>query len=85
MYGYDPQRMPSVYRVDNPKRSGRPVRNDQLDPIAGDYLAKEVFSELAVPIFQRMPFAESLYVNVAGRYSECSMFGSKTTYRVGLD
>ncbi len=55
------------------------------DPIAGEYDAREVFGELSVPLLQGKPLVEALYLNTALRYSDYSMFGSKSTFKVGLD
>lgn len=61
------------------------ANTNRQDPIAGAYTAKEVFAELSVPIVERAFFAESLYVNTAARYSQYGQFGSKSTYKLGLD
>ncbi|MFD2365671.1 TonB-dependent receptor [Pseudoduganella sp. GCM10020061] len=55
------------------------------DPIAGAYSAREVFAELQVPLLKDVPMVKSLYLNTAARYSDYSLFGSKSTYKVGLD
>ncbi|OWQ83865.1 TonB-dependent receptor [Roseateles aquatilis] len=55
------------------------------DPIAGDYTAREVYAELSVPLLKKLPFVESLRFNTAARYSSYSLFGSKSTYKAGLD
>ncbi|MES2759113.1 MAG: TonB-dependent receptor [Pseudomonadota bacterium] len=55
------------------------------DPIAGEYAAREVFAELSVPLLAKLPMIESLNLNGAARYSDYSLFGSKSTYKVGLD
>lgn len=61
------------------------ANTNQQDPIAGEYLAKEAFVELAVPLLQGMAFADYMTLNVAGRYSHYDMFGADTNYKVGLD
>ncbi|MEO5732810.1 MAG: TonB-dependent receptor [Rubrivivax sp.] len=61
------------------------ANTNRQDPISGETTAKEVFAEFAVPIIARKPFVESLFVNAAGRYSNYDTFGSKTTYKLGLD
>ena len=61
------------------------ANTNRQDPIAGAYTAKEVFAELSLPILTRLPFVESLFLNTAGRYSQYGQFGSKSTYKVGLD
>lgn len=61
------------------------ANTNRQDAIAGTYTAKEVFAELSVPIVERVFFAESLYLNTAARYSKYGQFGSKSTYKLGLD
>jgi iron complex outermembrane receptor protein len=64
--------------------SGAANTNAQ-DPIAGEYAAREVFAELSVPLLAKLPFIESLTLNGAARYSDYTLFGSKSTYKVGID
>lgn len=61
------------------------ANSNQQDPIAGEYLAREAFLEIAVPLLADAAFAQSLTLNAAGRYSDYDMFGSDTNYKVGLD
>lgn len=64
--------------------SGAANTNAQ-DPIAGDYSAREAFAEVSVPLLNQLPLVESLTLNGAARYSDYNLFGSKSTYKVGLD
>jgi iron complex outermembrane receptor protein len=64
--------------------SGSANTNAQ-DPIAGEYSAREVFAELAVPLLAKLPFVDSLTLNAAARYSDYDLFGSQGTYKLGLD
>ncbi len=64
--------------------SGAANANRQ-DPISGDYTASEIFAEVSVPLLAGTPFTESLNFNAAGRYSDYNLFGSKSTYKLGLD
>ncbi len=61
------------------------ANTNRQDPIAGSYNAREVYAELAVPLLRKLPFVESLQFNTAARYSDYSLFGSKSTYKAGLD
>lgn len=61
------------------------ANTNRQDPIAGQYTAREVYAELAVPLLKKLPFVESLQFNTAARYSDYSLFGSKSTYKAGLD
>lgn len=51
--------------------------------IAGEYDVKEVFAELAVPLLRDVPFAQSLDLNLAARYTDYSSSGGVTTWKVG--
>lgn len=64
--------------------SGAANANRQT-PVSGDYTAREIFAELAVPLLSRMPLVDALNLNIAGRYSDYNLFGSKSTYKLGLD
>jgi iron complex outermembrane receptor protein len=61
------------------------ANTNQQDPINGEYTAKEAFVEFAVPLLGEQPFAESLTLNLAGRYSDYDLFGSDSNYKVGVD
>ena len=61
------------------------ANTNRQDPIAGDYIAREIFAELSVPILARALLIESLNFNAAARYSDYNLFGSKSTYKMGLD
>lgn len=61
------------------------ANTNRQDPIAGSYNAREVYAELAVPLLRKLPFVDSLQFNTAARYSDYSLFGSKSTYKAGLD
>ena len=61
------------------------ANTNQQDVIAGKYTAKEAFVEFAVPLLRDVPMADSLELNVAGRYSDYDLFGNDTNYKVGLD
>jgi outer membrane receptor protein involved in Fe transport len=58
---------------------------NQQSPIAGQYDAKEVYAEAAVPLLADFWLAKALTLNTAVRYSKYEMFGSNTSYKVGLD
>jgi iron complex outermembrane recepter protein len=50
----------------------------------GDLNVKEAYVELGVPLAKDMPFAHSLDLNAAGRYTDYSTSGSVETWKVGL-
>ena len=61
------------------------ANTNRQDPIAGEYSARELFAELSVPLLAELPMVDSLTMNAAARYSDYSLFGSKSTYKLGLD
>jgi iron complex outermembrane receptor protein len=61
------------------------ANTNRQDPIAGEYSAREVFAEVSVPLLAKLPLVDSLTLNAAARYSDYSLFGSKSTYKAGLD
>jgi outer membrane receptor protein involved in Fe transport len=61
------------------------ANTNRQDSIAGAYSAREVFAELSVPLLAKLPLVQALNLNAAARYSDYSLFGSKSTYKLGLD
>jgi outer membrane receptor protein involved in Fe transport len=53
-------------------------------PIVGGYDLWEVFGEAAVPLARDLPFLQSLDLNAAVRYTDYSLSGGVTTWKVGL-
>ena len=43
------------------------------------------FGELSIPLVEGAAFAESLTVELGGRYSDYSTTGGDTTYKLGAD
>ncbi len=66
------------------KQRGETTTTRKL-PTRGDYRANEVYVELNVPLLQDKPFARTLALNVAGRYSDYDVFGSTTNSKAGLE
>ncbi len=56
-----------------------------LAPTVGDYDVTEVFAEFTVPLLANAPFAESLSLDVAGRFADYSTVGNAPTWKAGLD
>jgi outer membrane receptor protein involved in Fe transport len=51
--------------------------------VVGEFNVKEVFGELLVPIVEDKPFAKSLSLELAYRYSDYSTAGTTNTYKIG--
>jgi len=54
-------------------------------PITGGYDLWEAFGEIAIPLLADTPFAENLDLNAAIRYTDYSLSGGVTTWKVGLN
>ncbi|QBX36663.1 TonB-dependent receptor [Brevundimonas sp. S30B] len=52
-------------------------------PFAGDLSVKEVYAETVVPLAADAPFAKTLDLNAAVRYTDYSTSGGVTTWKVG--
>lgn len=50
----------------------------------GSYDLHEAYAELNAPVFRDQPFAESLELSLAGRYSDYSTVGNKVTLKAGV-
>ena len=53
-------------------------------PTVGQYSLHEAYVELAVPLLKDLPFAESLDLSLAGRYSNYDTVGDATTFKAGV-
>lgn len=53
-------------------------------PTSGSYDLHEGYAELALPIFKDRPFAYSLDLDLAARYSQYSTVGGKATIKAGI-
>ncbi|WP_332769205.1 TonB-dependent receptor [Phenylobacterium sp.] len=61
------------------------ANTNQQDPIAGKTKAKEAYLELSAPLLADLPMVRKLELDGAVRYSDYDLFGSNTTYKVGLN
>jgi outer membrane receptor protein involved in Fe transport len=63
---------------------GQVVGGGGADPnFAGAYNVTDIFGELIIPIFEGVPFAESLTLELGGRYSDYSSAGTEFTWKAG--
>ncbi len=53
-------------------------------PTRGEDSVREGFAEIEVPILRDAQFAESLTLNLSGRYTDYESYGSGSTYKIGL-
>ena len=60
------------------------ARSPAPDAFPPEREIKEVYAEVAVPLLEDAPFAKSLDLDLAGRYSDYDLFGSTTNPKVGL-
>jgi len=51
----------------------------------GDDTIKEVFGELAVPVFKGLPGIEALDLSLSARYTDYDSYGSNSTYKAGVN
>ena len=54
-------------------------------PIAGGYIAKDLFAEARMALIEDEPFAQSLSAEAGYRYSDYSLDFSTDTYKLGLE
>lgn len=66
------------------KQRGETTNTRKL-PTRGDYKANEVYAELNIPLLSDLPFAKSLTLDLASRYSDYDVFGSTTNSKIGLE
>ncbi len=50
----------------------------------GKDAVRELFAEIEVPILRGLPAAESLTVNLSGRYTDYNSYGADRTYKMGI-
>ncbi|MBY0565449.1 MAG: TonB-dependent receptor [Hyphomonadaceae bacterium] len=50
----------------------------------GEDSVRELFTEVEVPLLRDQAFAQSLTLNVSGRYTDYDSYGSDTTHKLGL-
>ncbi len=51
----------------------------------GKDAVREIYAEIEAPILRGKPFAESLTLNLSGRYTDYNSYGSDRTYKLGLN
>lgn len=69
----------------NPALPVAQYRQNVVANSRGKVNIKEIAAEILVPVFENAPFAKSLNLNGAVRYTDYSTSGGVTTWKVGLD
>ncbi|MDB5365059.1 MAG: TonB-dependent receptor [Rhodospirillales bacterium] len=54
-------------------------------PTDGGFSTNEGFGEMQVPLLANLPFAKSVDLNLQGRFSDFSNFGTARTYKAGVN
>ncbi|WP_292223581.1 TonB-dependent receptor [Brevundimonas sp.] len=65
-------------------QSGDAASNTIL-PTDGHFSTRELFTEATIPLLSEVQFAQNLDLNLQGRHSRFSNFGSANIYKVGLN
>ncbi len=78
------------YRTESSKDDPAPILRDFISAgygergaTAGKYDVSEVFGEAMIPLLSKKPYAQYVGIEVAGRYSDYSLAGKVSTYKVG--
>jgi iron complex outermembrane receptor protein len=69
-------------KVDPDSQASR-WRTSNRKAIEGSYDVKEAYAEVAIPLLEDKPFARSLGLSLAGRYTDYSSSGGVNTWKVG--
>lgn len=78
-------RRESIDATSDPISQANQWQSGARQPISGSYNVKEVFGELAIPLLRDLPFARSIDINLAARYTDYSTSGGVTTWKVGAN
>src|SRR6185312_2434565 len=81
--GFEYQQVAGANHPDSLQQAGISTDGAQA-PTAGGYSVKSEYAELAVPLLQKLPLIKEMDVDLAGRSSQYSSFGSNTTKQVGF-
>lgn len=72
-----------VRQTSDPISQARDFDNQNPQPFAGSYNAKEIYAETVVPLLKNVPAAQSLDLNGAARRTDYSTSGEVTTWKLG--
>ena len=74
----------TVLRSDSDSAARR-WRSINSQPFSGEFDVKEGYAEVVVPLASGIPFADSLDLNGAIRYTDYSLSGGVTTWKIGVN
>lgn len=76
---------PDSFINSNPRLNNyRPTSSSPREGTDGEYDLQEAYVELNIPLLKDAPFADSLEVSLATRFSDYSTFGSTTNSKAGI-
>lgn len=81
--GYEHRHLSGFYTPDSVVIAGD-SNGVPSTPTSGDYSVNEYYIEVNAPLVADAPFAKSLDLSLASRYSDYSTFGSTTNSKIGL-
>ncbi len=82
-FGYE-QRKEKGWRHPDSSIVAGIMNTNQADPIEGSYKVDEIYAETAIPLLADAPFAKSVSLDLAYRYSDYDTFGSDGNYKASL-
>lgn len=81
--GYEFRRYEGSFSPDAARVAGE-SQDSRAIPTSGSYDVNEIYTEFSIPLLADQPFAKSLDLSAALRYSHYSTFGGETTGKAGL-
>ncbi|EGN75446.1 outer membrane receptor for ferrienterochelin and colicin [Idiomarina sp. A28L] len=60
------------------------MNTNRKEPLSGHYSVTELYAETSVPLISDQKFADSVFLDLAYRYSDYDTFGSDGNYKLGL-
>lgn len=82
--GFDYREETASFQPDAVTAAGESIAN-QTFATQGGYETTEFFGEANIPLLRNAPLAQSLSLNLQGRWFDYSTFGSDSVYKVGIN
>jgi len=83
--GADYRNISFSYKPDAAVQAGDLIPQNIQAPTAGGSAVREIFGELLVPVVKDLPFAQSINLDIAARYSDYVLSGGTNTYKGDID